>query len=74
MPYIAEQSNSLKLGLFLPGKHIPIVDEARLFAEQPDYAVMLSWHYAGPIIRNMRQKGLRSKIVVPLPHFRIVED
>jgi 2-polyprenyl-3-methyl-5-hydroxy-6-metoxy-1,4-benzoquinol methylase len=74
MPYIAEQSNSLKLGLFLPGKHIPIVDEARLFAEQPDYAVMLSWHYAAPIIRSMRQKGLRSKIVVPLPHFHIVDD
>jgi len=74
MPYIAEQSNSLKLGLFLPGKHIPIVDEARLFAEQPDYAVMLSWHYASPIIRNLRQKGLRSKIVVPLPRFHIVAD
>jgi hypothetical protein len=74
MPYIAEQSSSLKLGLFLPGKHIPIVDEVRLFAEQPDYAVMLSWHYAAPIIRNMRQKGLRSKIAVPLPHFHIVED
>jgi C-methyltransferase-like protein/putative zinc binding protein/methyltransferase family protein len=74
MPYIAEQSSSLKLGLFLPGKHIPIVDEARLFAEQPDYAVMLSWHYAAPIIRNLRQKGLRSRIAVPLPHFHIVGD
>ncbi len=74
MPYIPEQSSSLKLGLFLPGKHIPIVDEARLFAEQPDYAVMLSWHYAAPIIRNLRQKGLRSKIVVPLPRFHFVTD
>jgi hypothetical protein len=33
MPYIAEQSTSLKLGLHLPGRHIPIVDEAKLFAE-----------------------------------------
>jgi C-methyltransferase-like protein/putative zinc binding protein/methyltransferase family protein len=74
MPYIAEQSSSLKLGLFLPGKHIPIVDEARLFAEQPEYAVMLSWHYAAPIIRSLREKGLRSKIVLPLPHFHIVAD
>jgi hypothetical protein len=74
MPYIAEQSSSLKLGLFLPGKHIPIVDEARLFAEQPEYAVMLSWHYAAPIIRSLREKGLRSKIVLPLPRFRIVAD
>ena len=46
MPYIAEQSTSLKLGLALPGTHIPVVDEQRLFDEQPAYALMLSWHYA----------------------------
>jgi C-methyltransferase C-terminal domain/Putative zinc binding domain/Methyltransferase domain len=74
MPYIAEQSTSLKLGLFLPGKHIPIVDEQRLFDEQPPYAVMLSWHYAEPIIRTLRRKGLRSKIILPLPTVRVVED
>lgn len=67
MPYIAEQSTSLKLGLFLPGKHVPIVDEARMFAEQPEYAIMLSWHYAKPIIAGLRRRGLRSKIIVPLP-------
>ncbi len=73
MPYIAEQSSSLKLGLYLPGKHIPVVDEKRLFEEQPEYAVMLSWHYAEPIIAKLRQRGLRSKIIVPLPRLRIVE-
>ncbi len=73
MPYIAEQSTSLKLGLYLPGKHIPIVDEERLFREQPEYAVMLSWHYADPIIRKLRERGLKSKIIVPLPELRIVE-
>ena len=74
MPYIAEQSSSLKLGLFLPGKHIPIVDEQRLFDEQPDYAVMLSWHYAQPIIRKLRERGLKSKIVIPLPTLQVIEN
>ena len=74
LPYIAEQSTSLKLGLFLPGRHIPIVDEARLFAEQPEYVLMLSWHYAAPIIKNLRAKGLKSKIVLPLPELSIVEN
>lgn len=73
MPYIAEQPTSLKLGLFLPGKHIPIVDEKRMFKEQPDYAIMLSWHYAEPIIRKLREKGLKSTIVVPLPDVRVFE-
>ena len=74
MPYIAEQSTSLKLGLYLPGMHIPIIDEETLFSEQPEYAVMLSWHYAEPIIKKLRQKGLRSKIIVPLPEVHIIED
>jgi hypothetical protein len=74
MPYIAEQSTSLKLGLFLPGKHIPIVDEQRLFDEQPEYAVMLSWHYSAPIIRKLRERGLKSKIILPLPDVHVIED
>jgi SAM-dependent methyltransferase len=73
MPYIAEQLSSLKLGLHLPGKHIPVVDERRLFDEQPDYAVMLSWHYATPIIAKLRERGLRSKIIVPLPDVHVAE-
>jgi hypothetical protein len=58
--------------LFLPGRHIPIVDEARLFNEEPEYCLMLSWHYAEPIIANLRQRGLRSKIIVPLPAVHVV--
>lgn len=73
MSYIAEQSTSLKLGLFMPGTHIPIVDEELMFTEQPEYAVMLSWHYWEPIVAKLRAKGLRSKIVLPLPAVRLLE-
>ncbi len=73
MPYIAEQSSSLKLGMFTPSTHIPIRDEAEMLAEQPDYAFILSWHYAEPIIRGLKQKGLRSKIIVPLPEPRVLD-
>ena len=71
--YIAEQSTSLKLGLYLPGKHIPIVDEEIIFREQPDYALMLSWHYWKPIVTKLREKGLKSKIVIPLPELHILD-
>ena len=73
LPYIAEQSSCLKLGLFTPGSHIPIIDEERMFQEQPDYALLLSWHYSEPIIKKLRQKGLRSKIILPLPDVKIIE-
>jgi hypothetical protein len=73
MPYIAEQATSLKLGLALPGMHIPVVDEQRLFDEQPPYTLMLSWHYADPIIESLRKRGLRSAVIVPLPTLRVLE-
>ena len=73
LPYIAEQSTSLKLGLFTPGTHIPVVDESIMFEEQPAYALMLTWHYAAPIINALRRRGLTSKIIVPLPDITIVD-
>jgi len=74
MPYIAEQPTSLKLGQYLPGKHIPVVENARLIDEQPDYVVLLAWHYADTIMKQLRARGLRSKFVIPLPELTIIED
>lgn len=73
LPYIAEQATSLKLGMYTPSTHIPIRDEAVMLREQPDYALILSWHYAEPILRALRQKGLQSKVIVPLPDLRILD-
>jgi C-methyltransferase. len=42
LPYIAEQPTSLKLNLFLPGKHMPIVNNEIMIKEQPDYVVLLA--------------------------------
>jgi hypothetical protein len=72
MPYLAEQPTSLKLGLHLPGKHIPVVPNQRLIEEQPDYVVLMAWHYAEPIAQQLRARGLKSKFVVPLPNFQIL--
>jgi hypothetical protein len=73
MPYLAEQPTSLKLGLHLPGKHIPIVVNQRLIDDQPEYVVLLAWHYAEPIAEQLRARGLKSKLVVPLPKVRILD-
>ena len=73
LSYIAEQSTSLKLGLFTPGTYIPIVDEKIMFEDQPDIAIILSWHYWEPIVDKLRAKGLKSKIIIPLPEVRIID-
>lgn len=73
MPYICEQPTSLKLGMYLPGKHIPIVDNSRLVEDQPDFILLLAWHYADPIVKELRERGVRSKLVMPLPEVLVIE-
>jgi len=73
MPYIAEQPASLKLGKFLPGKHIQVVNNQRLIDEQPRSVVLLAWHYAQPIAEQLRERGLKSKLYVPMPEVRALE-
>lgn len=70
--YVLETSNSHKLNKYLPGTRIPVVDEARLFTDQPDYALLLSWHIAEELIAILRRKGFTGKFIVPLPEPHIV--
>ena len=74
IPYIAEQPTSLKLWKFLPGKHIPIVSNEILIREQPDYVILLAWHYAEPIMEQLKARGLKSDFIVPLPDFRLLKN
>ena len=74
MPYIAEQPTSLKLGKYLPGKHIPVVRNDILFEEQPEWVVLLAWHYWQPISASLRHRGLRSKMVLPLPKVQVITE
>ena len=73
MPYIAQLPGSEKVGKFMPGTHIPIVDNSIIMKEKPDYVVILAWHYGDYIMKNWRAKGLKSKFVLPLPVFKIVK-
>ncbi len=74
LPYLAEQPQSLKLGMYLPGKHIPVVNNQRLIDEQPNYVVLLAWHYAKPIMQQLKARGLKSDFIIPLPEFTIVKN
>ena len=74
VPYIAQLPNSEKIGNYLPGTHIPIVDNKIILEEQPDYIVILAWHYGDYIMKNWRAKGVTSKFVMPLPEFQVIED
>ena len=64
---VCEVPTSDKIGRYMPGTLIPVVDEAMLIEEQPETAVLFSWHVAKYIIPSLRQKGYTGDIIVPLP-------
>ncbi len=64
---VCEIEGSLKLGKLLPGTSIPVVEESRLFTDQPDCAIIFSWHIAEELAPKLRAKGYRGKLVSPLP-------
>ncbi|RMB04773.1 class I SAM-dependent methyltransferase [Eilatimonas milleporae] len=70
---VCELPGSPKIGHYLPGTQIPIIDETRLYEEQPDYALVLSWHIADEIIANIRKRGFRGKVIIPLPDPVVVD-
>lgn len=69
---VLEVNGSHKIGKYVPGTLIPVEEETRLFQDQPEYALLLSWHIAEELIPKLREKGFKGQFIVPLPVPRIV--
>jgi SAM-dependent methyltransferase len=67
IPCVCEVAGSDKIGRYIPGTRIPVVDEAELFSYQPTRAVLFSWHLADLITPKLRERGFHGDIWVPLP-------
>ena len=72
IPAIAEVNHD-KFGCVTPGTHIPIISEAEARAAQPDYFLVLPWHFKSGIVKREReflQAG--GKMIFPFPDIEIV--
>jgi hypothetical protein len=69
---VLEIAGSYKIGKYVPGTVVPVVDEKRLFDDPPDYALLFSWHIADELIPKLKGRGYRGKFIVPLPEPRVV--
>ncbi len=67
-----EVKGSYKIGKYMPGTLMPVVDESQLFEDQPEFALLLSWHIADELMPKLRARGFRGNFIVPLPTPRIV--
>lgn len=63
--------NPDKFGSFTPGTNLPIQDEKIVLASNPDYLLVLPWHFRDFFLRNHLYKG--RKLVFPLPVLEVVE-
>ena len=72
LDYVTER-NSLKIGKFTPGMHIPVYSDKKLLEDPPDYALILAWNFADEIMENnsdYKEKG--GKFIIPTPKPKIV--
>jgi NDP-4-keto-2,6-dideoxyhexose 3-C-methyltransferase len=63
--------NSDKFGSFTPGTLIPLTPEADVLASNPDYLLVLPWHFRAFFKSLPAMKG--RALVFPLPSFEIVQ-
>ncbi len=71
--YAGEKHGSPKIGLYTPGTHIPVYNEKKIFEEQPEYALVLSWHIGEELMKIYRKLGYKGKFIMPLPKPRVIE-
>jgi NDP-4-keto-2,6-dideoxyhexose 3-C-methyltransferase len=64
IPYIGEV-NSDKFGSYAPGTWIPIIPETELLAMNPDYLIVLPWHFRKFFEENVKYS--KCKLIFPLP-------
>ena len=72
IPYIAEV-NQDKFGCYTPGTLIPIISEQEARKMNPDYFMILPWHFKNVILakeQNFISRG--GKFIIPLPEIQIV--
>ena len=68
---VLEVKGSYKIGNYIPGTKIPILNENIIKKKQPDYLILFSWHIKKELKKNLKKKGFKGKFIIPLPYPKI---
>ena len=80
IPQNTNMSNEIELSIakMPPGFSVDYLhirtnnQESNFFENQPEYALILSWHYGKNIMKNLRKKGYKGKFIIPMPFPKII--
>ena len=65
--------NPYKFGRFLPGSGIPIVSQDEVLAENPDYLLILPWHFRETFMVSLAPYlAAGGRLIFPLPDLEVV--
>ncbi len=68
LPYTVDKS-PMKVNLYTPGMHIPVLPVSALLERQPDYVLILAWNFADEIMKQQDEYRKRGgKFIIPLPN------
>jgi len=72
LDFIVDKSET-KQGLYTPGTHLLVYPPEKVFAENPDYLLVLCWNIADEIVKQLKgyhKKG--GKFIIPIPNLQII--
>jgi hypothetical protein len=66
-------ANPNKQGKWLPGSHVPVVNEAFIKTSKPDFVVVLPWNIKKEVIRQLAYiKDWGGRFVILIPNLEII--
>lgn len=72
LPWTVDR-NPLKVGLFTPGMHLPVLPVEAIGERRPDYLLVLPWNFSDEIIRQQHAFAARGgRFIIPIPSPRVV--
>lgn len=71
--FVLEAPGSKKIGHYMPGTKIPVLEETTDKLNSVDALLLLSWHIAEELIPKIRAKGFTGKFITPLPEAKILD-
>ena len=59
-----------KIGKYIPGSHIPVVDEKVFHEDNPDYAILFPWNWKNELLS--KEKDFKGKWIIPVPKLQVI--